>query len=386
MTEDHLKAKINELKNELEAREQEVLEYLDRIEELEETVINLETLISDENSKASKKKWKKAKDSILEIELKEKEKQIRELKDNMGFLRKEKIQLQHELERYTKKESNSTVIRIEEKKEPFETLVKELQDKINKQQIIIAELQEEIKKEEIEKLKTKIVELNQKLEVATSPDELQEIELVFKDSPEELQKNLIKARKQNKILKNKLEKLKKKTKKQKKSREELISEKSIDTIDKLKAELKKKDDKIEELNNRILGLGTSQEHTSIHTEVNDPKSTTKSLAEELQRKLNKAKIEIKDLQKQLEDYKIWKAPTNGNSQDEIIRELRNKLERISTQDQALSELDKISNQIKHTPSEDPHLALRIKELKNLIKDLKTQNIQQRLEISKLRKK
>ena len=51
-----------------------------------------------------------------------------------------------------------------------------------------------------------------------------------------------------------------------------------------------------------------------------------------------------------------------------------------------NELDKISNQITHTPSEDPHLALRIRELKNLIEDLKTQNIQQRLEISKLRKK
>lgn len=212
MTEDNQKAKIKESKNELEVREQEVIKYLDKIEELEETVIKLESLISDENSKASKKKWKKAKDSILEMELEEKEKIIRNLKDRMGFLRKEKIQLQLKLEQYTKEEeSNSTVIRIEEKKEPFDTLVKELQDKINKLQIIIAELQEKIKKEEIEKLK--------------------------------------------------------------------------DIINKLNAELKSKDDKIEELSNKILGLGTT-------------------LTEELQRKLNKAKLKIIDLQKQLEDYKI----------------------------------------------------------------------------------
>jgi len=230
MTEDNLKAKIKESENELEVREQEVIKYLDKIEELEETVIKLESLISDENSKASKKKWKKAKDSILEMELEEKEKIIRNLKDRMGFLRKEKIQLQLKLEQYTKEESNSIVIRIEEKKEPFDTLVKELQDKINKLQIIIAELQEKIKKEEIEKLR--------------------------------------------------------------------------DIINKLNAELKSKDDKIEELSNKILGLGTKQEPSHINIEVNATKNSANTLTEELQRKLNKAKLLIKDLQKQLEDYKI----------------------------------------------------------------------------------
>ena len=312
MTEENLEAKIKELEYKLETREQEVLKYLDKIEELEETVLNLETLISDENAKASKKKWKKAKDSILEIELEEKEKSIRNLKDRMGFLRKEKIQLQRNLERYTKEENNTTLIRIEEKKEPFETLVKELQDKINKQQIIIAELQEKIKNEEIEKMR--------------------------------------------------------------------------EIIQKLNSDITNKNMKIEELSNKNLGLGTNQELLNGNLKKGAPKSSANSLTEELQRKLNKAKLEIKDLQKKLEDYKIWKAPTTENSQDEIIRELRNKLERISTQDHAISALDKISNQITPPSSEDPHLALRIKELKNLIEDLKTQNIQLRLEISKLRKK
>ncbi len=312
MTEENLTAKIKELERQLETKEQEILNYLDKIEELEETVLKLETLISDENAKSSKKKWKKAKDSILETELEEKEKTIRNLKDRMGFLRKEKIQIQRKLERFIKEENNTTLIRIEEKKEPFETLVKELQDKINKQQIIIAELQEKIKIEEIERMK--------------------------------------------------------------------------ETINKLNAEIRNKNIKIKELSNKNLGLGINQKLINGKLEQGAPKSSVNSLTEELQRKLNKAKKEIKDLQKQLEDYKIWKAAPAENSQDEIIRELRNKLERISAQDHAISELDKISNQITHTSSEDPHLALMIKELKNLIEDLKTQNIQQRLETSKLRKK
>jgi len=293
MSENNLKAKIRELENVLEAKEQEVLKYLDKIEELEETLMKLESLISDENSKSSKKKWKKAKDSLLEMDLEEKEKIIRNLKDRMGFLRKEKIQLQRKLEQYTKEKSNSTIIRIEEKKEPFETLVKELQDKINKQQILISELN---------------------------------------------------------------------------------------------IELKIKNDKIHSLNNTILGLETKQQPIKDKYDVNPPKNVVDSLTEELQRKLNRAKLEIKDLQQQLEDYKIWKAPINENSQNEIIRELRNKLERITAQENTISDLNKISNQNIDLSSENPDLALRIRELKNLIEDLKTQNIQQRLEISKLRKK
>lgn len=293
MSENNLTDKIKELQNELEAKEQEVVKYLDKIEDLEETVMKLETLISDENSKSSKKKWKKAKDSLLEMDVEEKEKIIRNLKDRMGFLRKEKIQLQRKLEQYTKEQSNSTVIRIEEKKEPFETLVKELQDKINKQQI---------------------------------------------------------------------------------------------TIHKLNTELKKKNEKIEDFNKKMVSLETNQEPLKSNVKVNTPHSENNSLTDELQRKLNKAKLEIKELQKQLEEYKIWKAPINEDSQVEIIRELRNKLERISAQDNTISELDKISDQIIDPSSEDPHLALRIRELKNLIEDLRTQNIQQRLEISKLRKK
>jgi len=62
----------------------------------------------------------------------------------MGFLRKEKVQLQQKLENLHKANS-STLIRIEEKKEPLDILVKELQSKINKQQLIIDKLKEDLK-------------------------------------------------------------------------------------------------------------------------------------------------------------------------------------------------------------------------------------------------
>ncbi len=79
----------------------------------------------------------------LEELLEKKDKYIRELKDRMGFLRKEKVQLQQELDKHNKRNPNSTVIRIVEKKEPLELLVKELQTKINNQKIIIKKLKQE---------------------------------------------------------------------------------------------------------------------------------------------------------------------------------------------------------------------------------------------------
>ena len=155
MTEDDLIARISELEVELDKKEHEIIENLDKIGQLEETIMRLEQLIPDDG----KKKKKRSKDSKLAIELEEKEIQIRELKNKMGFLRKEKVQLQQKLEKFTRKQNMGTVIRIEEKKEPFENLIKELQSKINKQQFIIEKLEKENKKEVIEFLKNKSVSM-----------------------------------------------------------------------------------------------------------------------------------------------------------------------------------------------------------------------------------
>jgi hypothetical protein len=49
----------------------------------------------------------------------------------------------------------------------------------------------------------------------------------------------------------------------------------------------------------------------------------------------------------------------------------------------------IDSQIIRTPSrpqEDPHLSLRLRELKGMVQDLEKKNVEQRSEIAQLRKK
>lgn len=60
----------------------------------------------------------------------------------MGFLWKEKIQYQQELEKLKKKMKGSTVIRTEDirGKIPLDKSVNDLQDKVNKQKTIIENL------------------------------------------------------------------------------------------------------------------------------------------------------------------------------------------------------------------------------------------------------
>ncbi len=143
MTEEDLRAKIGKLEVETDQKEHEIIQYLEKIEQLEDTIMRLELLIPDEEEKSNKKR-KKSKDSKSAILINEKEKEIRDLKDKMGFLRKEKVQLQQKVEQFTKKNPNSTVFRIEEEEQPLEILIKELQDKINKQNFVIRDLQSQL--------------------------------------------------------------------------------------------------------------------------------------------------------------------------------------------------------------------------------------------------
>ena len=140
MTEEEFRARIGELEVESDQKEHEIIQYLEKIEQLEDIIMRLELLIPDEEEKSNKKR-KKSKDSKSAILIDEKEKEIRDLKDKMGFLRKEKVQLQQKVEQFIKENPNSTVIRIEEEQKPLEILIKELQDKINKQNFQIKDLQ-----------------------------------------------------------------------------------------------------------------------------------------------------------------------------------------------------------------------------------------------------
>ncbi|TFG19528.1 MAG: hypothetical protein EU529_16220 [Promethearchaeota archaeon] len=348
MTEDTLKIRIDELELQLESKDKEIIGYLEKIGHLEDTIIRLEALVPDKIRKESKMKGKIVGDSKLAIEMDDLEKQVRDLKNKMGFLRKEKIELQRELEKYTKKNSTSTVIRIEEKKEPLENLVKELTLKINKQQQLINKLKADEKKEEIDELKSKIAKLNEELEQAKS------------------------------ITKTKAEG------KKKLDKEDFTPADLQKKIEDLGLELTKKNLKIKDLEKTISTLKAAQKGGASNLEVESSEKTLKALSEELQRKLNTAKGQNKKLQEQLKEYKIMKAPVEKDSQQEIIDELRSKIEKLKSQEQVERKIESSGDEA--IIQDDPNLALRVRELKNYVEDLQKQNDQQRLEISSLRKK
>lgn len=156
-------------------KDEEINIYLDKIEELEEIIMRLEDLIPVEDVKKKNRKRKRM-DSKLAIELDEKDKKLRELKDRMGFLRKENSQLRQELEKIKLANSSSSRINIEDlRPEPLlNDLVKELQYIVNNQRLIISKLKtnkvdkEDLlkklryKEEEIKLLKSEISHLNHK--------------------------------------------------------------------------------------------------------------------------------------------------------------------------------------------------------------------------------
>ncbi|MHA2281862.1 MAG: hypothetical protein ACXAC5_13545 [Promethearchaeota archaeon] len=139
-----LKSHITTLETELNIKETEIYKHLETIEHLEDVLMKMESLLPDEKEEKKSKK-QKAVESKLVLELEQKEKQFRDLKNRMGFLRKEKGQIQQELERIKSETRESNVIRTENlrSKPPLEILVKDLQDKVNKQKSIIEILRRE---------------------------------------------------------------------------------------------------------------------------------------------------------------------------------------------------------------------------------------------------
>ena len=425
--ENNLKKQLERLQLELNEKDREISEYLDKIEYLEDEIMKLDELITD---KKSKKQSKKVKQSKLEIELEAKEKEIRDLKDRMGFLRKEKIDAQKELEKIKSAESgSSSVMRVEDlrDKQPLSILVKELQDKINKQESLIKKLKRtgkaevddysdviEEKDKEIESLKEEISILNKKLEEVPSINESKSSENVKKVLLEDLQETLTKVKRQNEDLKKKIEKYEKAS----------SSGKKGVAIASLTQELDSKNKQIKELNELIATLKQSKQSQPLDQVV-----------EELQNKLNKAKTRIQLLESQSNGPQIQNlsdsttTPGNINEKLKIQREmagfLQQKLDEaqrnLSIKDEEIATIKNeairikksyeiLENQLKQkdqfifdlknelsglkakslTPNgsiseENPDTILRIEELKSMLEDLKKQNIQQRLEISQLRK-
>ncbi len=437
MTEqENLLKKLAELKKDLDKKDNEIIGYIDKIDNLEEEIMKLNELLLEE---PSKKKSKKVKESKLQMELKAKDREIRELKDRMGFLRKDKLDTQKKLDNIKLNEKSTSVIRIEELREkaPLNILVKELQDKINKQESIIRKLKlknigssdfSEVlrkKEEEIESLKLHVTELNQKLEKKVTVSEMSVNDSVPETSTnisksllEELQNKLNKTKRENSELKEKLDSYKGKSKFKNKIKD------YENKITEFKTKLEDKETEILEL----------REQRSL---MDDPSQspTLKQVVEELKTKLNKSKSQISILQEQLKAFGNQKVPDESVPQSNIDSNLKIQREMASFLQQQLDEAknvlktkdeeiitikneairikrsyEDLENQIKlkdkkvselmndinklsiaaqtHIQTqevENPQLILRIEELKTIIEDLTKQNIEQRLEIDQLRK-
>ncbi|MFW9951672.1 MAG: hypothetical protein ACFFKA_16270, partial [Candidatus Thorarchaeota archaeon] len=230
-----LAERVNDLELELRKKDNQLNTYLDKIEGLEVEIMKYEEMFDEKFPKST---MKKAQEEKLNIELDAKDREIRDLKDRLGFLMIEKIELQKKFELETKKNSNSSVISVEELREkektPLNLLLHDLQDKINKQESIIRRLKskdigsEEFneklmqKDKEIEMLTDQIADLKDKLEKKPSHIDVKPEKTnggISKSLLEELQNSLNKVKRQNDDLKKKLDKYEKKDKKKKEQKE-----------------------------------------------------------------------------------------------------------------------------------------------------------------------
>jgi len=445
--EENLLRKIQDLQSELDKKEIQINTYLDKIDGHEVDLMKFEQMFDE---KAPKSKIKKAKEDKLNIEINARDREIRELKDRMGFLRKEKIDLQKKYELECKKNEETSVISVEEirekEKAPLNVLLQELQDKINKQESMIRRLKsgeigikskdkgsdeyDEMLKEkdnkiemltdQITTLDNKIAELNNNLSKPATALELDTPPSngISKVLLEELQNNLTKAKRRNNELKKKLEKYEKKVKGKKGTEENSHIIELQNVISQLTGELEHKNKIIEE--NTI---------SSIHRESESDAGSLHSVVEELKSKLSKAKSEIANFQLAQEHSFKSLSPSETEGKLKIQREmasflqkqlaeannsLKTKEEEITTikteaigikrkyeqldhliksKDQQINDLHadiealKMQIQTQNTPAQSihPDVKLRLNELQSLVDDLSKQNIQQRLEISQLRK-
>ncbi|MFW9823857.1 MAG: hypothetical protein ACFFE4_13015, partial [Candidatus Thorarchaeota archaeon] len=301
-----LENRSRELENELAERDNEIIDYLYKIEQYEAKIAQLEQLVPGDSDKKKGKK-KSITESKLILKLEEKEQEIRDLKNRLGYLRKEKVQLQQEKDeeiRDLKNRLSSSVIRVEDLREqtPLNALVKELQDKVNKQKSEINQLRakaaesdefgDKVKDYEvvIETYKSEINGLNQKISELSVSSDKDAGESIAKNLIEDLQKQLNKSKLEIVELKQKLSKKAKKVDKKGESRE---IKKLEDQIREFKEILVIKNNEIENLKMSVSGGISSVESGTGSSGM------MKTLKEDLQNKLNKAKLEIRSLQDQL---------------------------------------------------------------------------------------
>ena len=420
----------------MENKEQEIDQLEDQMEQLENKIMELESFTPEEGTTKKSKKIQalQAKHAYY---LKEKDKEIRELKVRMGYLRKDKTQLQQEVENY--KISQQSVIRVEDlrEKSPLNALVAELQDKVNKQKSLINELNRKVKHSEkfnerlkdkdniIEAYSSEINELNQKLsKLSTTSVYEKNGTSMAKTLIEDLQTQLNKSKNKILTLQQKLSKHEKKSKKSEKKDVQFKINKFETQITELNEMLSVRDNEISNLKNEISSVRKSIISINPDQPDNSSSEMIKTLKEDLQNQLNKSKIQVKSLQEQISNLKTRESSRNNESQKEIKGKLKMQREmaiflqkqldtkegeietikneavqikkryrqlesQVNSKDQKFNDLqrqiEKFSAQTSSTTPDNPHLALRLRELKGINQDLQSKNRDLKYEIAQLRK-
>ncbi|UCC20077.1 MAG: hypothetical protein JSV62_01995 [Promethearchaeota archaeon] len=247
-----LKSQIHKLKLELAKKDQEINSYYEKIHDNEEELMKLHELIS---KTPSQENYQKLIETKFNFELREKEREIRDLKNRMGFLRQEKTTLQRELEEL-KNRNNSSALSIEVIRENqrkinqllnLETLTVELRKELYMQETLLRNFKKEIakKNEQIKHLNLTVKELNQELRTKNSILESNVNKKLKRELIAGVQKELDKYEKEAKDLRNKLKEYQKN--KGEKIKFEIEISELKNKINFLENELENKDRKISEL-------------------------------------------------------------------------------------------------------------------------------------------
>ena len=392
---DDLINRIKKLEAELEKKELEIHDLYDKIDQLEENLMKYEQIDIEEVMAGKPKVIDKLMKSKLAVQVNSLEKEVRDLKDKLGFLRKEKIQLQMELEKY--KKPASSVIKIDEmagRKKPLNSLIEELQSELNKKTVLISKLKKQVaagsgdaseflkeKDDEIQALNSKISELTDKMGGSAEESGDGTGTPLTLGLTEDLQDKLNKTKRQVENLKQKL-------------KDYETGGKQVDLV-KDDAEIKNLKTKIEELKKEL------EFKAKIAKAPSPSGSPMSSLTAELQDKLSKSNIQVKNLQEKLRKYQEKEKTAENVSQEKLEEEIKMQKEKITLMQQKIDEqqrilsvkeqrIIKLSNIAKNLDSDastttmgedtrdkdiQSHVALRLRELKNINEDLKKQLIQ-----------
>ena len=395
---EQLKAEVEQLKEELDLKKRVIDELKTDLEISEDSISSFEEELKNLNDLINSAGMKRAYGKKIQLKLVETEKELRELKNNMGLLRKEKIQLQQQLQLQKQKGPNAMghIIEIKEEEVPVHNLVKDLTNKLNKQRLLITRLKNELSerpsKEEIKllkpskgdlgkeftqlklKLENKETELNDlKEKFEKKEEEIKELKLTINDTRIEPKKgmetgplSILVKELQDKLNESKI----KNSKLQKKLEEQLQSPKKDNKfqnqVSKLESELKQKEEELDKLlkqnknlEAKIKTVDSSKVEKVLTAKTNEITNLTKELY------LNKNKIV--ELQSQLNAIE----QKNSSLQNEYIKLQEHlKAPKIDIQEGNI----------------DKEQELRIRELRTIIETLKKQIKQQRVEINYLRNK